>query len=646
LRGGIHSPARRTIARACALVASIGLALLLATPPASAHPVVLFTDPALDTAVTQSPTAVTIVFNEAVTASADGISVTDLNDREIPVGQARTAKKGTVVTASFTDELPRGTYRVHWEAVGVDGHGVDGEFRFAVGSVVSGAETASNAQRTDWPAAVVRWLLLAGFALAAGGLVGERMTATTRMENLALPRPRAWSDGAAGLGLLAAVAGGALLVADLGSPSQLWQSGPGRVVLADTAGFAAALVVMRTKHRLWSTLPLGVIAVAEGTASHANVETPVIGAVLTGIHMAAAALWVGALLHVARTVVRWRAWRHAVRWLVLSYARMAAWVFAAVVATGTIMAVLLVPLPALTGTSYGTMLLVKLGLVAVATALALLGRWALRHLRLGRLSRTVRAESFTLVVVLAATAALVSTPTPGGTGQELPPPPPRGVAVPAGGLAGQVGVNVVASESQVVVRLFTPRVGDEYEPRESTDFEISAHLEPPEGTPEEVRFRSCGGGCFVAPVTWRDGDNVLSLRVDAAGWRGGTYATLIPWPAQRADDLVERTVRVMQQLDEFTMYEAGTSNAAAGLPEPTELTVNGEIFLSNEPYNSGVAPIAAVAEDDSGRKRLMVGFPASGVHADLVLDGLGRVTQETLTGPKHVFQRRFLYPEE
>ena len=65
-----------------------------------------------------------------------------------------------------------------------------------------------------------------------------------------------------------------------------------------------------------------------------------------------------------------------------------------------------------------------------------------------------------LVVVLAATSVLVSTPTP-GTFTAPPPPPPNGVAVPGGGLAGQVGVKVVASEGQVVVRLATPKPGNE-----------------------------------------------------------------------------------------------------------------------------------------------------------------------------------------
>ncbi len=636
---------RAAVVRACVVVAGLWLALLLGAPAANAHPVVLFTDPALDSAVTDAPKSVTVVFNEAVTVSANAITITDMRDRTVPVGKARTAKDGTVITAPVQGDLPRGTYRIRWEATGTDGHGVDGEFRFAVGTAVTGAG-ATSGQVTDWAAAIVRWLLLAGFALAVGGVAGERIIATARAENPALPRLRRWSPYGAVLGVLAGLVAIALLVADIGTVSTLWRSGPGRVAVADAVGFTLALALLCTRQKLWALLPLAVVAAAEGTASHSNVELPIIGAALTGVHMVGAALWVGALLHIARAAVRWRARPPAVRWILIAYARMAAWVFAVVVITGTVMALLLVPLQALTSTTYGKTLLVKLALVAAATGLALAGRWALRRKRLGRVGRTVRAEGVTLVVVLSATAVLVSTPNPGADGNEPPPPPARGVAVPSGGLAGQIGVNLIASDGQAVVRLYTPRPGDVYESRQPVEFELSGQLEATQGAAEPVQFRSCGGGCFVAPVDWRDGDNVLSLRAAASGWRGGTFAALVPWPAEPAGDLVKRTVEVMQQLDAVTIYEAGTSSALTGLPEPTQLDVDGEIFLDNEPYNSGVAPIAAVVKDESGRTRLLMGFPGSGAHASLTLDGLGRVTSETLTGPKHLFQRRFVYPSQ
>lgn len=645
MAGSVASQRQCRVRRLVLLVSGVWLALLATAAPASAHPVLLFTDPALDGAVAEPPRSVTLVFNEGVTVGEQAITVTDLDDNDVAVGAATTKKEGTVVTAPVTTELAPGTYRVRWEATGVDGHGVDGEFRFAVGTAVTGTGATSAAQEPDWTAALVRWFLLAGFALAFGGLIGERITATARRENPDLRPVRPWSHHGAALGLLAALASGAVLVTDIGSASALWDSGPGLVVLAQLAGFGLALVLLALRRRMWALVPLVAVPLAEGVGSHSNVELPIAGAALTGLHLAAAALWVGTLLHVGRAAVRWRSWRGAVRWVLVSYARMAAWVFVLVVATGLTMALLLVPLPALTTSAYGQSLLVKLGLVAMATGLALAGRWALRRQRLGRVTNTVRVEVTTLVAVLAATSVLVSTPTPGTADAAPPPPAPRGVAVPAGGLAGQVGVNVVASEGQIVVRLSTPRPGDVYAERETPDFELSGHVEPADGSRTAVRFRSCGGGCFVAPLNWRDGANVLSLRAGASGWRGGTFAAMIPWPAKPADGLVKRTVRVMRGLEEFTVYEAGTSDTAIGLPEPQPLAVDGKTFLSNEPYNSGVAPIAAQVESESGATRLLMGFPAAGTHAEVTVDERGRITEETLTGPKHVFTRRFLYPD-
>lgn len=220
------------------------------------------------------------------------------------------------------------------------------------------------------------------------------------------------------------------------------------------------------------------------------------------------------------------------------------------------------------------------------------------------------------------------------------------MAVPAGGLAGQVGVNVVASQGQLVVRLSTPRAGNYYGAYDRPDYELSGEIHSADGPREPAEFHSCGGGCFVADVSWRDGGNVLTLRAGAAGWRGGTFATLIPWPAKPASDLVKRTVRVMRELKEFTIYEAGTSDTSADMPDAQPLSVDGTLLLSNEPYNSGVAPIAAQVETESGATRLLMGFPAAGAHAAITLDDRGRITEETLTGPKHVIKRRFLYHDE
>lgn len=631
------------------LVAVIAWVLVLAlAAPAHAHPFLLFTNPELDGAVPDSPESVTLVFNESVTVNTQALTITDSNDNEVGSAPPKTEQGGKAITAAVTEKLEPGVYRVRWEVTGVDGHGAEGEFRFAVGTVITGAEAggASNSQPTDWPSAGIRWLLLAGFAVAFGGIIGQRLIARVRRNDDSLPKVRSWAPAGASLGLVATAAAAAALILDVGA-SALWDSTPGRVILADAVGFGVALVLLVARRPVWALLPLVAVALSEGFGSHSEVELPGVGALLTATHLAAAGLWTGALLQIGRAAVRWRSTRPAVRRLLLVYARMAAWLFVLVALTGLTMALLLVPIPALTGTGYGRSLLVKLALVALVAVLALVGRWTLRTGRIRRVTSTARVEAATLVVVLAATATLVSTPTPGSFAAP-PPPPPQGVAVPAGGLAGWIGVNVVASEGQVVVRLATPKPGNEFKPNESPspEYTLSGHFQSASGARRPVQFRSCGASCFVASLDWADGDNVLSLRADASGWPSGEFAALIPWPARPAKDLVKRTARVMGNLERVTLYEAVTSNGTAGLPQPTPISLSGEEFLDSVPYSSGVAPIAAKITTESGATKLLMGFPAAATYTTVTLDNRGRIIQETLAVPNHLIKRRFEYESD
>jgi copper transport protein len=204
---------------------------------------------------------------------------------------------------------------------------------------------------------------------------------------------------------------------------------------------------------------------------------------------------------------------------------------------------------------------------------------------------------------------------------------------------------VVASEGQVVVRLATPEAGNAYEPTGEPDYALSGQVRTGSGGLAPLRFRSCGTACFVGSHAWTDGDNVLSLEVRASGWRGGGFAALVPWPARPADAVVARTVRAMEAVEEVTIYEAGTSDSTTDLPPPDVLTLDGATLLAGEPYNAGVAPVAAVVRAEAGAQRLLMGFPSAGVYAAVTLDRRGRISEETLVGPSHVFERRFVYPD-
>jgi copper transport protein len=637
-------PRRGVLARLAVVLIVFLVGMLGGARAASAHPTLLFTDPAADTAVPSSPPLIALVFNEAVTVSAHAITVLDSDGRQVPIGDTTTAQDGHIVTARPTATLQPGTYVVHWQVTGSDGDLVDDEFRFAVGTAISGVGTASGGQSISWAAAVLRWVLFAGLALALGGVVGERFTTSARAEKPSLPQLRSWVLPGA-LGGLAAVLGlAALLVTDTGPAATLWHSNPGQLLLVEAAGLTAALGLAATRRRGWAVPPLVAVAAAEGLRSHANVTAPGWGALLTGVHLLAVAIWVGALAHVAQAAVAWRHERPALRWVLAGYLRLAAWVFILVIGTGTITALLLVPLSALLTTTYGQVLVIKLGLVALASSLALSARLTLRHReRLNRIRTLTRAESTALVGALILSAVLVSTPTAGS--QPPTPPPPSGPVLPLGTLAGQVGVSAAASQGQLVVRLSTPRRGDYYAPQPQQDYTLSGQLStsPQHSTP--LTFRGCGQGCFVAPTDWHNGNNVLTLRVEAPSWRGSTVSLLVPWPPQPGADDLTRAVQALRAADRVTVYETVTSDTTTAAPTPDQLDLNGAWFVSQEPYAAGTAPITVRISPDGQPIRLALGYPAASVNVALTLDNHGRITDETLTDSTHLVHRRFVYPD-
>jgi len=138
------SASGRVLGRAAAVLVVVLGVLLGGASPASAHPTLLFTDPAADTAVPDTPPAITLVFNEAVTAGPDAITVLDDEGRALPMGAATTAKDGHLVTARPAQTLPTGVYLVRWRAVGSDGDPVEQEFRFAVGAAITAGAAAAE----------------------------------------------------------------------------------------------------------------------------------------------------------------------------------------------------------------------------------------------------------------------------------------------------------------------------------------------------------------------------------------------------------------------------------------------------------------------------------------------------------------------
>ncbi len=659
----------RFVRRAGALAGGLAAALIALTavaPAASAHATLLFTSPAADAAVPVSLKAITLTFDEPVTLVGPPVTLTGVDGNKIGVGPARQSRGRSVVAVPVTARLGDGVYTVAWQVISADGDPVGSSFIFAVGPAPAALGSAAAAQPSTpglWPLAAARWLLFAALAVALGGLAARALARRYTGPRPA-PLPAPWALRACLLGLAAAAMlavlqlGGGDLVAGLAhfSVPRLLASGPGEVAAAEVAAFAAAAVALRLRLPGMAVPALLAVVIAEGLRAHPEAIVPGWGALLTVAHLLPAALWAGMLFYVVRAGIAWRADPAAVRALVRLYARAVVWLFALVVGTGMVAALVLVtPLSALFTTDYGRVLLVKAGLVGAAAALALAGRmWLRRQPSPGAgPALATRVESGTLAAVLAVAGLLVALPTPATGSQPLPfPPPASGPVVPLAGRAGQIGIYATASAGQLVLQLSAPQYGNEAAGPAAGSGEGSQQatatvtLAGPHGQPQVLSARGCGLGCVVAPARWADGQNLLTLRVSAAGAAGGTVSVNVPWPPRPGAGLLRRLVAAMRATPRLTLTERVTSDTARGLGTAHQFTITGRFFLSQEPYKTGIAPVAVQAPAGGGNRRLLLGYPAQDIWAALTVSADGQLVAETLTDADHLIARAFAYPEK
>jgi len=268
---------------------------------------------------------------------------------------------------------------------------------------------------------VLRWLMLAGLSGALGGLSGRGLARQYRGTAPA-PLPPPWALRSSLLGLAATAAltvvvfSGRVLVSLRPHPAvaALLATGQGEIAGIECAAFALAAAALRLRRPGLSVLPLLAVVAAEGIRAHPEHIVPIGGALLTFVHLLPAVMWAGMLLYTLRAAIAWRHDPAAMRGLVRLYANAAVWLFAVVVLTGVVTALVLVPLGALLTTGYGITVIVKAALVAVVGAAAIVGRaWLGRQPAPGvGPARVTRLECYGLAAVLAVTAVLTALTPP------------------------------------------------------------------------------------------------------------------------------------------------------------------------------------------------------------------------------------------
>jgi copper transport protein len=304
-------------------------------------------------------------------------------------------------------------------------------------------EAAGSAPLTTpalWLTGLERGLMLAGLALALGGLAGRGLARQYKGARPG-PLPAPWALRGA---LLGAVASASLLLTALAGPGLaarlatphppgLPSGGTARIAAVELALFAVTAILLRLRRSGWGAVLLSAVVLAEGIRSHPEGVVPVAGAFVTCCHLFPAVLWAGMLCYALRAAIAWRDHPVAAHGIVKLYATAAAWLFVLVIGTGLISALVLVPLGSLLTTTYGLFLVAKAAVVCAAAGLAVAGRLWLRRQPAGGAGPALatKLEIGALALVLAITGVLTVLTPPaqpgsapsGSAGQAAAPHP-------------------------------------------------------------------------------------------------------------------------------------------------------------------------------------------------------------------------------
>ncbi|MEV0155105.1 copper resistance protein CopC [Micromonospora sp. NPDC050686] len=417
------------------LVAVVAL-LLAPAGPASAHAVLVSSSPAGSAVVPEAPSEVVLTFSEPVRKVTGKIRVLAPDGSRADRGEPKF--DGTVVTIPVDGSGPRGTYLVSYRVISADSHPVSGALTYSVGAPSTPPTDTGSDSRADpvvgTAVKVAKYLGYAGLLLLVGPALVLAALWPRRLSRRG-PARLAWT----GLGLLAFAtlaglwlqvpytAGGGIFDVTGSGLSEVLGSTFGAVHLVRLGLLAAAAFLLRPLF----AAPAGrtdliILAVLGGAtlftwplAGHgAASPAPAVSVVVDAVHLGAMAVWLGGLVMLAGFLLP-RADERELDAILPIWSRWAALAVAALLLAGTVQALIEVATPqALVDTTYGRLVLAKIGLFALVIAVAAYSRQLVRRRTVaGRptpMRRLVVAELVITAVVLGVSAVLVQT-TPART---------------------------------------------------------------------------------------------------------------------------------------------------------------------------------------------------------------------------------------
>ena len=385
------------------VVAALGIAavaVFASASPASAHATLESTSPEQGSEVQSSPAGVSLRFSEPVGIGPRAIQVLDAGGRRVDDGSpSHPAGRQDAVQVGLREQLPRGSYTVVWRVVSADSHPIAGTFSFGV-AVAAGTTTA--VVQEDRAVAVadagLRGLAYLGAVVLVGGLV---FLVVLWPAGLALQRSRVllaagWLTSglaAAGLFLVQGPYGAGVGLGALTDPQLIegtLESRYGKLMLLRLLVLALAVPPLRrqlARVRTGSGVDLAalgtVFVLTFSLSEHAGQGDLVALAVpADAVHLASACVWIGGLvvLSTALLVPRVAGGLRDLDDVLPAWSRTAMTAVVLLVVTGTFQAWRgLGSWAALTGTTYGQLVLAKVAGLAVLLVLADQGRRWIRR---------------------------------------------------------------------------------------------------------------------------------------------------------------------------------------------------------------------------------------------------------------------------
>ncbi|MEZ5220358.1 MAG: copper resistance protein CopC [Ilumatobacteraceae bacterium] len=435
-----------TTARRVTLVVLAALCGLAIAGQAFAHASLKSSDPADGAVLDVAPTEIVLRFTEPVDPVDDSIRLLDGTGTRIPLGSVEQSLGADTMRVELPAELAEGTYAVGWSAVSADSHPIGGAYVFSIGAASTNpgslllAQARQSSTATDGGALMLlgRWASATGLAVLAGVVATIGWLAPDRVDTRRSGRLLGAAAVLAGVGTVAMIATQSSLLNGSWAPtgwSDVLDTRSGRWWFARLIPVALAPAAIRLRSTVGATrrgrIGSGVASVATlavyAAGGHAVTgRWMAIGFAATVAHLAAMAIWLGALVVLAVVVEPGRLMRAARSF---SPAAVASVVVLAV--SGTLNAVRqLSSVGDFTGTSYGRWLLVKLAVVVVVIAIAAVSRQTLGMVAVTRPSAAHQTNTVPTTPAHAGLSGSAPDTTSVEASEPSPPVPPPTSHVP------------------------------------------------------------------------------------------------------------------------------------------------------------------------------------------------------------------------